>query len=83
MGPGYVCLRVWSSVLLPLVVSCKSAHQRNVRVTQAKVPKVRYLSSDTGHEEAFTTAHDSLRYRSDLEYKDSRSHSLPPELPAL
>ena len=66
MGPGCVCLRVWSSVVLPLVVSCKSAHQRNVRVTQAKGPKVCYLSNDAGHEEAFTTARDSLRYRSDL-----------------
>ena len=67
MGPGCACVRVWSSAMLPLVVSCKSAHPGSVRVTQAEVPKVHYLSNNTGHEEAFTTARDSLCYRSDTE----------------
>ena len=45
MGPGCACVRVWSSAMLPLVVSCKSAHPGNVRVTQAEVPEVHYLSN--------------------------------------
>lgn len=42
-------VRAWFCVVLPLEVSCKAAHRGN-RATQAKVPKVYYLSNNTGHE---------------------------------